>query len=192
MLPPPSGSVLSPCWASGLRWVLADNLWPQAIDIDGDGTLDSQEVRRLLLDLGREATDLDEAALALAMAEMRGGGGGKTPVPTHASSSSRHGRTLVLMAVVVFCADQSGAVRAVVVAAQGGRHFRHARRRRQKLDRDLCSLWQEEEAKPCAQPRSYLPFLRRSCAKLCGLVARRGVPRASASGVCQERALKIR
>ena len=72
--------------------MLADNLWRQAIDIDGDGTLDSQEVRRLLLDLGRAATDLDEAALALAMAEMRGGGGGKTPVPTHASSSSRHGR----------------------------------------------------------------------------------------------------
>ena len=71
-----------PIWASRLRWVLADNLWLQAIDIDGDGTLDSQEVRRLLLDLGREATELDEAALALAMAEMRGGGGGKTPVPT--------------------------------------------------------------------------------------------------------------
>ena len=81
-----------PIWASRLRWVLADNLWLQAIDIDGDGTLDSQEVRRLLLDLGREATELDEAALALAMAEMRGGGGGKTPVTTHASSSSRHKR----------------------------------------------------------------------------------------------------
>ena len=95
--------------------------------------------------------ELDEAALALAMAEMRGGGGGKTPVTTHAGSASD--MTLVLMAAVVFCADQSGAVRAVVVAAQGGRHFRHARRRRQKLDRDLCSLWQEEEAKPCARPR---------------------------------------
>ena len=162
MLPPPSRSVLSPsCVASGLRCVLADNLWLQAIDIDGDGTLDSQEVRRLLLDLGREATDLDEAALALAMAEMRGGGGGKTPVTTHASSSSRHGRWF-LMAAGVFCADQSGAVRAVVVAAQGGRHFNHARRRRQKLDRDLCSLWQEEEAKPCApHPLPQLP-LRRS------------------------------
>ena len=93
------------------------------------------------------------------------------------------------MAVVVFCADQSGAVRAVVVAAQGGRHFRHARRRRQKLDRDLCSLWQEEEAKPCAPRRAC------NCASAVlelYFVARRGVPRASASGVCQERALKIR
>lgn len=53
-----------------------------AIDRDGDGTLDIGEVRLLLLDLGRPDEQLDAAALALAMAEMRGGGGGKAPVRT--------------------------------------------------------------------------------------------------------------
>lgn len=52
----------------------------QTIDRDGDGTLDIGEVRLLLLDLGRPDSELDAAALSLAMAEMRGGGGGKTPV----------------------------------------------------------------------------------------------------------------
>lgn len=52
----------------------------QSIDRDGDGTLDIGEVRLLLLDLGRPDSELDAAALSLAMAEMRGGGGGKTPV----------------------------------------------------------------------------------------------------------------
>jgi hypothetical protein len=37
----------------------------------------------LLLDLGRPDSELDGAALALAMSEMRGGGGGKTPVRHH-------------------------------------------------------------------------------------------------------------
>lgn len=54
-----------------------------SIDRDGDGTLDVGEIRLLLLDLGRPDSELDGAALALAMSEMRGGGGGKTPVRHH-------------------------------------------------------------------------------------------------------------
>eukprot|EP01048_Picozoa_sp_COSAG05_P014404 COSAG05_NODE_1630_length_4372_cov_1.241282_5_plen_88_part_00 len=41
------------------------------IDTDGSNSLDSSEIRRLIISLGREEGTLDDAALALAMAEMR-------------------------------------------------------------------------------------------------------------------------
>lgn len=45
-----------------------------AIDTDGNGSLNTSEIRRLIVGLGREEGTLDSAALALAMAEMRGTG----------------------------------------------------------------------------------------------------------------------